>query len=332
MRMRSLMFGMMIAGLAAGSAAPATADLLELDISTNPQSYGPAEIRVDGPSVNGSYTTVLNTSLDYKLSLRSLDPDGVSLVTFVYSATSPVSGMFQHTLEFEDYVSSEWRQYDFSIPYVGPWESETSNHRMSPVAFCNDVLDGKTGAARQAMLKNGFTAVHHGAYWFHAATSHYIQLDSKDLFVPVKITCLPLDRIRPHTQSTTKPAGPAPKPQTPKPTISELSLRIEPAQIVQDGKFLCPQQLKLYGHVEVIRKFGGKSIFVGPHFLSPISALSFQAAGERTIVGTYAMDWHKMGGLTTAPNVEPKKQKLTFRFNVSNERSTLLKLLPVWCG
>jgi hypothetical protein len=37
------------------------------------------------------------------------------------------------------------------------------------------------------------------------------------------------------------------------------------------------------------------------------------------------MDWHKMGGFTTAPNAEPKKQTLTFRFNVADKDGKLRK-------
>ena len=43
------------------------------------------------------------------------------------------------------------------------------------------------------------------------------------------------------------------------------------------------------------------------------------------MTGTYTMDWHKMGGLATQPNTEPKKQKLTFHFNVANKDGKLLK-------
>ena len=323
MKLRSLILGAMVSGLTAGLAAPAMADLLELAISTNPQSFGPAEIKVDGPGVNGSYTKVVNTSLDYRLSLRGDKPSGEThpgKFTLEYSADAPVTGLFHVDAKVEDYIAEHWTQYEISAPYVDPWVSATSNHRMSPVQFCNDVLASKTGAARQQMLKQGYSAMHQQAYAFRAGISYGLQMDGESLVAPVKITCLPLDRIHPHTQSTTKP-GPAPIPQ---PTLSEVSLRIEPAQLVKDGKFLCPSQLKLYGHVEVIRKFSGKAIFVGPHYLSPVTVLSFQKAGERNLVGTYPMDWHKIGGLAVAPNVGPKKQTLTFRLNVATSDDKLL--------
>jgi hypothetical protein len=37
------------------------------------------------------------------------------------------------------------------------------------------------------------------------------------------------------------------------------------------------------------------------------------------------MDWHKMSGLATAPNAEPKPQKLTFRFNIADKDGKLRK-------
>ncbi len=109
------------------------------------------------------------------------------------------------------------------------------------------------------------------------------------------------------------------------PTISKAALRIEPAKVVQDGKFLCPTQAEALWHVETIRKFYGQALFVGPHYLSDITVLNFQDKGHRNVVGTYTMDWHQMGGFATQPNAEPKKQKLTFRFNVADKDGKLLK-------
>lgn len=153
--------------------------------------------------------------------------------------------------------------------------------------------------------------------------SEYVQ-DFETIDAPVVINCLPLNRPRVRSQSTTKP-GPKPTGKKMAPTISEVSLRVEPSNIVQDGKFLCPSKLRLYGQVQVIRKFTGKSIFVGPHYLSAITPLNFPADGTRNVVGVYDMKWHQMGGLATQPNAGPKKQKLTFRFNVSNEDGKLLE-------
>jgi hypothetical protein len=90
------------------------------------------------------------------------------------------------------------------------------------------------------------------------------------------------------------------------------------------GKFLCPTQLKLYGRLETIREFTGKSIFVGPYYLSPITEIAMTKAGNRNMTGTYKIDWDKMGGLTTGTSAEPKKQLLSFKFNVSNKDGKVL--------
>src|SRR6185503_2614945 len=120
--------------------------------------------------------------------------------------------------------------------------------------------------------------VNYGTNTLTQGAKHY----STSILVPVHITCRPLDRIRPHSHTETKP-GPKPTGQKMKPTISDVGLRIEPAAIVQDGKFLCPTKLKLYGTVDTIRKFYGKALFVGPHYLSNITVLNFQDKGHRNV-------------------------------------------------
>ena len=69
-----------------------------------------------------------------------------------------------------------------------------------------------------------------------------------------------------------------------------------------------------------VEAFTGKSIFVGPHYLSAITDLNLAKAGNRNVGASYKIKWQQqIGGLATAPNQEPKKQDLTFRFNISNE-------------
>jgi hypothetical protein len=58
MKMRNLMAGMIAAGLANCAAGAALADAIQIGVSTNPNSYGVAEIKVDGPSADGVYTEV----------------------------------------------------------------------------------------------------------------------------------------------------------------------------------------------------------------------------------------------------------------------------------
>jgi hypothetical protein len=77
--------------------------------------------------------------------------------------------------------------------------------------------------------------------------------------------------------------------------------------------------------LETIREFTGKSIFVGPYYLSPITEIAMAKAGNRNMTGTYKIDWDKMGGLTTGASAEPKKQLLSFKFNVSNKDGKVLE-------
>jgi hypothetical protein len=140
----------------------------------------------------------------------------------------------------------------------------------------------------------------------------------------VKITCMALDRPRPRQDSETK--GPPPREgKKMKPTISEVSLRIEPMQVTQMGKFLCPAQLRLYGELETIREFTGKSVFVGPHYLSKIHDVTLKRGLVNTVTATYPMTWQKMGDKAVAPNASPAKQKMTFRYNVSNKDGKVLE-------
>mgnify|MGYP000868007817 FL=1 len=331
MNKRCVMLGLLTAVLAQGATASAKADALELVIPTKAGVSPPnaiAEIKVDGESQDGPYDSVTNKTLDYIFSARGDwhkknigDPS--FWVVLEGGVDDGAGGV----------VSKTWKNYALSRPYVDPRSTEIENIRVSPVALCNAKLKAASGAARQAFLKKGVTFLHKDAYEMSGKVTtevsdiiHFSKMvyDYETIDVPVKITCMALDRPRPHTQSTTKPA-PQPTGKKMKPTISAVELRVEPAQVEQMGKFLCPTQLKLYGRVETIRAFTGKSIFVGPHYLSAISEIDMAKAGNRNMVGTYQMDWQQMGGLTIAPNTEPKKQTLSFKFNVSNKDGKVLE-------
>ena len=325
MRMRNLMAGMIAAGLANAMAGAAFADRIELSISTKAGQSGIAEIKVDGPSKDSPYNEVRTETLEYYISVRGDVPDK--------AGNNGLGGLKVENGPRENIVvDGSWTKYKVVAPYKDPWSGVAVNERVSPVKLCNDRLQQTSGAARENFFKKGVTFMHTPGYtvsgevsyildkWPFDEVKHY----SDTLTAPVKITCMALYRPRPRQDTTTTGVpGPTGKPLPP--TISEATFRIEPAQIVQDGKFLCPSQLKLYGHVEAIRKFYGKALFVGPHYLSAITILNFQAEGNRNVTGTYMMDWHKMGGLATQPNTEPKKQKLTFHFNVADKDGKLRK-------
>ena len=336
MKMRSVMAGMIAAGLANGVAGFASADTIQIAVSTNLNSYGVAEIKVDGPSADGVYTEVRSETLDYVVSARGDRPkksEGNGRLEIQFRDSSPLSGSNGKGVKFVDgELTKDWKSYKVSVPYVDPWSRKLVNERVSPIEMCNDNLKiRKADERREDMLKKGLSFVYHDAYKIRG----YVEYEMKSLLdpiasyadvqaVPVRITCMPLDRPRPRKDTGTTGA-PGPKGKPLPPTVSSATFRIEPAKVVQDGKFLCPSQLKLYGHVEVIRDFYGKALFVGPHYLSAITTLNFQAKGGRHVSATYDMDWHKMGGFTTAPNAEPKKQKLTFRFNVAGQDGKLRK-------
>lgn len=336
MNKRNLMAGMIAAGLASGAAGAALADPIQIGVSTNPNAYGVAEIKVDGPSADGVYTEVRSETLDYIVSVRGDRPkkaEGNGRLEIQFRETSPLSSDLGKAVKFvHGEVGKDWKSYKVSVPYVDPWSRTLVNERVSPIKVCNDNLKiRKADDRREEMLKKGMSVLYHDAYKIRGYVEYNMKsltdpIDSYDdvQSVPLKITCMPLDRIRPHTQTSTQGA-PGPKGKPLPPTIKKATLRVEPAKVVQDGKFLCPTELKLYGYLETIREFHGKSIFVGPHYLSALTTVDLQDAGVRNMTGTYKMNWHPMGGLAAAPAVAPNKQTLTFRFNVSNKDGKVLK-------
>lgn len=102
-------------------------------------------------------------------------------------------------------------------------------------------------------------------------------------------------------------------------------LRIERAKLEKLGKFVCPMELRLHGAVESREKFSGKSIFIGPYYLSAITDLNYTKAGNRRVSATYKIKWQQMGGLATAPNQQPKKQDLTFRINIADKSGKVVE-------
>ncbi len=331
MNKRCLMLGLLSAVLAQGAATLAKADALQLVIPTKAGVSPPnaiAEIKVDGASQDGPYDAVTNKTLDYIFAARGdwhkkNIGDPTFSVVLDGTANSGAGGV----------VSKTWKYYALSRPYLDPRSTNIENIRISPVAMCNDKLKAVSGSARKTFLKKGVTFLHKDAYEMSGKVTtevsdiiHFSKMvyDHETIDVPVIITCMNLDRPRVRTQTSTQGVDPKPG-QKMKPTISEAKLRVEPAKVEQMGKFLCPMELKLYGYLETIREFTGKSIFAGPYYLSAITDIKMTKAGSRNMTGTYKMDWQKMGGLTTAPNAEPKKQSLTFKFNVSNKDGKVLE-------
>ena len=326
MKMRHLLMGLLIAA-AQGAAAAAMADELKIMVPTKAGVAPPdsiAVIVVDGASKNGPYDAVKNETLDYIVAARGDKPKKATFGGWL--------NIYLGDGKAEGGISSDWTYHKISMSYRDPRSNEFSGLRVSPVDLCNERLKQTAGQAREAFLKKGVTFPYKDAYELSATVEWWLKKPfgfeepktySAKAFAPVAIRCMALGRPRPGDTTTT---GAPPRPGKPlPPTISKATFRIEPAKVVQDGKFLCPAQLKLYGYVETIREFYGKALFVGPHYLSAVTTLNFQAKGRRNVSATYNIDWHKMGGFTTTPNAEPKPQKLTFRFNIADKDGKLRK-------
>jgi hypothetical protein len=324
--MRRLLMGLLIAA-AQGATAAAMAAELEIVVPTKAGVSPPdsvAVIVVDGAGKSGPYDTVRNKTLDYIIAARGDKPKKATFGGWldIYLGDGKAEGM----------ISGDWTYHKISMSYRDPRSNEFAGLTVSPVDLCNERLNQTSGAARDAFLKKGVSFPYKDAYAFSGTVEWMLKKPmgfeepktyGKSAFAPVAIRCMALGRPRPGDTTTT---GAPPREGKPlPPTISKATFRIEPAKVVQDGKFLCPSQLKLYGYVETIREFYGKALFVGPHYLSAITTLNLQGKGSRNVSATYNMDWHKMGGFTTAPNAEPKPQKLTFRFNIADKDGKLRK-------
>lgn len=317
MKTRTLLLGLTMAGLAQGAAhAVSVPDTLELMMHTGPESPDLAVIKVDGEP-NGRYDKVLTDTLEYDVFVRGDRPDdGVSPVLAVWleDVDSNAGGW-----------SSDWKKHTLTMPYRDPAGT-------APAKLCNDRLKKTSGADREVFLKNGATFSHPGAYTVYASVEWIIDrfTDSRstwreEMTVPVKIKCLGLNRNvkEPKPSRTTPPPKPS---RTTPPLLSKPTFEIEPSKIVKDGKYLCPSELRLYGYIETSHAFEGKSIFMGPHYLSAVTELDFPKGGSsRNVIGTYPIEWHQIGGLAAQANAKPADQKLAFRFNISDADGKLVK-------
>lgn len=310
MKMRSLLLGLMLAGLAQDAAdAVSVPDTLELMMHTGPESQDLAVIKVDGEP-DGRYNKVVTDTLEYDVYVRGDRPD------------DGVNPMLRIQLEDgqarAEAWSPDWKKYTLSIPYRDP-------EGAAPTKLCNKRLKETSGAEREEFLKTGGTFSHPGAYTVYASIKWIIDrfpnFDEstwrEEMTVPAKIKCLGLNRNvkEPKPSRTTPPPTPS---RTTPPLFAKTSFEIEPSKIVKDGKYLCPSELRLYGYIEANGAFEGRSIFMGPQYLSAITELDISRDGRRNVIGTYPIKWHKLGGLAAQANAKPADQKLSFRFNISD--------------
>jgi hypothetical protein len=333
MKMRSLLMGLVIAAAAQSGVTAARAETVILvDIKLPIKKAGTtsdvpantiAEIKVDGSLQKGPYDSVQTKTLDYIIAARG--EKHKKLIGPLFSLTMDGDG------DGGGDLSEGWKYFALTRDYIDPRVTGVEGRRVSPIDLCNAKLNAAKGADRTAFLKKGAAFIHKDAYEVTGEVSvdtfsgpTPMIDESETIQVPVRITCMALDRPRPRENSGTK--GPPPREgKKMKPTISDVSLRIEPMQITQMGKFLCPAQLRLYGKLETIREFTGKSVFVGPHYISKIHDITLKRGPVNTVTATYPMTWQKMGDKAVAPNAGPAKQKMTFRYNVSNKDGKVLE-------
>ena len=340
MKVRSLLLGLLVAASAQTAASAAQAENVVLvDImlplkkggaagATTPDPI--AEIKVDGSLQKGPYDSVRSKTLEYIIAARTEPHKKVFGGPFLDLSVDGGGGFDGSSGSI---LSEDWRHYAVTRDYIDPRAHGIAGSRVSPVDLCNDRLMTADGSARATFLKKGVSFLYKDAYEVNGFVSAWIDkpgvfdkqvFEAETIRVPVKITCMALGRPRPRENSETKGAPPRQgKPM--KPTISAVGLRIEPAEIVQDGKYLCPTKLKLYGTVDVIRKFYGQALFVGPHYLSNITTLNYPDKGHRNVTGTYPIEWHKAGAFTVDPSAAPAKQTLSFRFNVADKDGKVLE-------
>lgn len=340
MKMRNLLLGLFIAA-AQGVTSAALADEIELLVPTKAGTSPPnaiAEIKVDGNSQK--YKSVKNKKLNYIVAVRGDKPD---------RATG--GGALDIDLgdgEFDGTISTSWTFHEISASYEHPMSDEFPELRVSPVDLCNERLEQASGKARKKFREEGVTFAIQKAYPLVGSVEWWIKKWSglsepkgfgERTHAPVKITCLPLARHDPdpNAPSRTTPTPPPTRTTPPLPPLfAKTTLEVEPSKIVKDGKYLCPSELRLYSYIETSRAFEGKSVFMGPHYLSTVTELDFSKAGSRNLVAGYRMKWHQLGGLAAQPDTKPADQKLTFRLNISDQDGkvieTMAKTVTVGCS
>jgi hypothetical protein len=298
MKLRTLFLGALTAGFAHTGAA--TADFTPIEIKIDETEIG--TIEVEGNYDAKVYDHVVLWGLRYSIWARGDTPTSQGDRPSHFLIQMRNRNNTKWTEKYEGLLYKVWHKYSIYFDYED-YVIGDSEARLAPINRCNDRLMRTTGEARKEFLFKGTTITVNKAYKFRGYVPSGGEGDAEWTYAPVKIKCFPLD-----------------------PVSVRATLRIEPAKFEKLGKFLCPMELNLYGAVESREEFSGKSIFVGPHYLSAISDLNYAQAGSRNVRATYKIKWQQpIGGLTTAPNQEPKKQDLTFRFNVLEQSDSIFR-------
>lgn len=311
---------------------------------TNMLTLGQAQPGQDGPDVGETRIVVDGAS---KLGYDEIETKTVDL--WLRLTLNKVTGVpdkhqiDQLTLESEGESlgaaqSFATKRYKLSFPYADPHSTSVANQRNSPINMCNARLKSLKGDALATFLAQGEKIKLTSAYpvlargeanWTTTSTvfkyiDHHSKYYEDKINAKAVVECRPLGRPRPQTQTSTQGAKPKPGKRM-EPTISEATLRMAPAQSVASGGQLCPSQLRLYGRVQTIREFEGKAVIFGPGYLSPVSELTYTHGGNRNIVGSYPLQWDKIGGLAAGPDNAPKSQTVSLTMDVTAKDNKVLK-------
>jgi hypothetical protein len=226
------------------------------------------------------------------------------------------------------------RVHKLTVPYVEPRAAGT-DLPYSPIDRCNAELARRPGALRAAFLKNGGFVKAERAYPIDATASwelkpggvgfkeNYRRDFTASDWADAIIECRPLDRPKARTETQTTGASPH-HGQKMEATIQEVSFKAEPYQTETVAGQQCPTHIRLYGFVQVRRPFEGKLVFFGPHFLSPLTDLTFTEAGQRTVTADYPVKWGNSGGKAT-PGL--MSQLILLKMNVANADGKVLETI-----
>ena len=252
MRTLNLLLGMLIASFS-GSVAAIAGEPIELKV----QDSGIGIVQVDGPD-GGNYTEVLNDTIEYSVSVRGATPHNAIEGTSQLKLRVVPHGEDREVGQ----ISEVWKTYKLSMPYHDL--PTFGSFPISPIKLCKQRLSETSGAAREDFMNKGTTFTQSVLWLVRGSVNwdRYPGQTDKDesalIHLTLKIQCLALNRI-----------------------VS--SLQIEPAKVTQLGKFLCPMELKLHGFMSSRDEFSGKSLFVGPHYLSAITPLQLEASDTRHV-------------------------------------------------
>lgn len=233
--------------------------------------------------------------------------------------------------------SSKKTTYEISIPYTKPI---TYKSGISPIDHCNAWLDGKTGTQKKEALKKGTTKHIKNAYKATASSSYYHRKSKlafwkkkttkkAEIYLPVNVRCQNLSGPKPRKKSSTR------KHQTGRkgvhyPTITKLTLRVEPGQKeLIDGQ-ICPTKAYLYGYIESFRSVKGSAVFFGTDYISRITKINLYKQDQRSVKATYPIKWTSTGVKKTIADNSTKKDKLKTKsfditLNISNEKNVVIK-------